>query len=104
MSVKKAIRNLDVTISLMNNKTCVDLPDDSGPEERDFVRHWLATAKKQGKEERKISPWPHFSFGDIVEIKGFSFSVIRINMSSVVLQPLPARGYSNPRKLIKLMT
>ena len=49
-------------------------------------------------------PWPRFAIGEVVRIQGYPFSILRINASSIVLQPLPARGYGSPRTLIQRMT
>jgi hypothetical protein len=52
----------------------------------------------------QYAPWPRFAMGGEITIQGYQFKVLRINMNSIVLQPMPIRGYDSPRKLVRLMT
>ncbi len=47
---------------------------------------------------------PTFAVGEIVDIKGYKFKIQRINVSSMVIQPIPARGLEKPRNLMRAMT
>ena len=48
--------------------------------------------------------WPVFAIGEAIDIKGYQFKILRINMSSMVVQPIPTRGLDSPRKLVRAMT
>lgn len=42
--------------------------------------------------------------GDVVKIRGYEFYVDRINVSSLVLRPLPVGGETGHRRLMCLVT
>ena len=48
--------------------------------------------------------WPVFATGEEIDIKGYPFRILRINISSMVVQPIPTRGLDSPRKLVRAMT
>ena len=47
--------------------------------------------------------WPIFAIGEEIDIKGYPFRILRINISSMVVQPIPTRGLDSPRKLVRAM-
>ena len=47
---------------------------------------------------------PTFAVGEIVDIKGYKFMVLRINVSSLVVQPIPIKGIEGSRNLMRAMT
>lgn len=63
-----------------------------------------ATAEQQIASGEIGKDWPVFAIGEEIDIKGYKFKILRINRSNLVVQPIPARGYSSPRKLIGMMT
>ncbi len=97
---------LKVTIGYHGNGIQVSVADDLEENERkvamEYIAEWLteATMKPDGDSHE----WPLFSFGKVFMIGGRPFSVLRINIGSIVLQPLPTKGYGSPRKLIEMMT
>ena len=48
--------------------------------------------------------WPVFAVGEKIEIKGYWFEIKRINVSSLVVSPIPTRGLEKPRRLMRAMT
>ncbi len=48
--------------------------------------------------------WPTFEVGEIVDIRGYKFTITRINMGSIVVRPVHAKGLESPRNLMRKMT
>ena len=48
--------------------------------------------------------WPVFTVGETIEIKSYDFTIQRINRGSIVVRPVPTRGYDSPRILLNKMT
>ncbi len=48
--------------------------------------------------------WPTFEVGEIVDIRGYKFTITRINMGSIVVRPVRAKGLESPRNLMRKMT
>ena len=47
--------------------------------------------------------WPTFAIGEVIEIRGYQFKILRINVSSIVVQPIPTKGLETPRNLMRAM-
>ncbi len=47
--------------------------------------------------------WPTFAVGEVIDIKGYQFTILRINVSSIVVQPIPTKGLETPRNLMRAM-
>ena len=62
-----------------------------------------ATAAQQIASGEIGKDWPVFTVGEIVEIKGYDFTIQRINRGSIVVRPVPTRGYDSPRILLNKM-
>jgi len=52
--------------------------------------------------EQVPTAWPTFSVGEVFVLKGFPFKILRINRSSIVVQPL--LGDKPARQLISALT
>ena len=48
--------------------------------------------------------WPRFAVEEELEIKGYTFKILRINRTNLVVQPVPVRGCRSPKELIAKMT
>lgn len=53
-------------------------------------------------EEQVPDTWPTFTVGETLMIKGFPFQILRINRSSIVVQPV--LGNKPARQLISALT
>jgi hypothetical protein len=47
--------------------------------------------------------WPRFTIGEQVELKGFPFTIARINAATIVLRPMPVENMS-PRRVFRKLT
>ena len=63
-----------------------------------------ATAAQQIDSGEIGKDWPVFALDETIDIKGYPFTILRINMSSMVIRPIPTRGLESPRKLMRAMT
>ena len=64
----------------------------------------VAAAAQQIASGEIGKDWPVFTIGEILDIKGYQFRIMRINMGSMVIMPIPAKGLENPRSLMLAMT
>ncbi len=54
----------------------------------------------------KVPPvsWPHFKVGDVVKLWGIPFELVKINMSSFKLAPIPTEQYNTSRRMVRKLT
>ena len=76
------------------------------PEDGTFhpIEEGAAAALQQVASGKIGKDWPVFAIGEKVKIKGYWFEIKRINVSSMVVRPIPTRGLERPSKLMQAMT
>lgn len=60
------------------------------------------TQQEPTEEKTQDGKWPTYQVGDLLVIDGVHFAIQRINVSSIVIRPVPQRGLS-PRRIMRLL-
>ena len=60
------------------------------------------TQQELTNEKIEDGKWPQYQEGDQLVLDGVIFLIQRINVSSIVIRPVPQRGLS-PRRIMRLL-